>query len=41
MRERTIEGPLDRRLRAAAMLSLLALSTGLLALGLWLEFPWH
>ncbi|MHB8420296.1 MAG: hypothetical protein ACYDCL_19660 [Myxococcales bacterium] len=41
MREWTIEGRLDRRLRAAAALSLLALSAGLLGLGFWLEFPWH
>jgi len=41
MSERMIEGHLDRRLRAAAALSLFALSVGLLGLGLWLEFPWH
>ncbi len=41
MRDAALEGRLDRRLRAAGTVALLALSAGLLALGLWLEVPWH
>jgi hypothetical protein len=41
MREATVDDRLDRRLRAAAAVVLLALATSVLALGLWLEVPWH
>jgi hypothetical protein len=41
MHEATVENRLDRRLRAAATVALVALATGLLALGFWLEVPWH
>lgn len=41
MRDWIVEGSLDRRLRAAGTVALVALSAGLVALGLWLEVPWH
>jgi hypothetical protein len=42
MHEATVESNrLDRRLRAASAVVLVALATGLLGLGLWLEVPWH
>jgi hypothetical protein len=41
MHEATVDSRLDRRLRAAAAVVLVALATSLLALGFWLEVPWH
>ncbi len=41
MHDVTADNRFDRRLRAAAAIVLVALATGMLALGFWLEVPWH